>query len=217
LATEYSRSDTPPTFGRRGDIYYVHVDHLHTPREVTRPTDNVLMWAWFSDPFGTNAADENPAGASSFKYNLRFSGQMFDGQAGLHQNFHRDLDPATGRFIEADPVGFAVSVGSCAYAFSSPVAAPNSATHAPNCPNDDECKQLNKNVQDAKKQVGAIGKCLTGMSPAQLEDRYYAWLNLATARSIRDEKCWNGGDDGHQNEQAVAWSKVGERARYLGR
>ncbi len=43
------------------DIFYVHTDHLNTPRAVTRPSDNMLMWTWYSDPFGTDAAIENPA------------------------------------------------------------------------------------------------------------------------------------------------------------
>ncbi|HEY3785521.1 MAG TPA: hypothetical protein VGL55_09595 [Steroidobacteraceae bacterium] len=43
-------------------IYYVHSDQLNTPRQVTRPSDNAQMWSWFSDPFGTDAANENPLG-----------------------------------------------------------------------------------------------------------------------------------------------------------
>jgi YD repeat-containing protein len=27
-------------------IYYVHTDHLGTPRKITRPLDNGLMWRW---------------------------------------------------------------------------------------------------------------------------------------------------------------------------
>jgi RHS repeat-associated protein len=38
-------------------------------------------------------------------YNLRFPGQVFDGQAGLHQNGFRDFDPAVGRYVESDPAG----------------------------------------------------------------------------------------------------------------
>jgi RHS repeat-associated protein len=30
---------------------------------------------------------------------------VFDGQAGLHQNFLRDYDPASGRYVESDPLG----------------------------------------------------------------------------------------------------------------
>ncbi len=67
----------------------------------------MLMWSWFSDPFGTDAANENPAGAGTFKYNLRFAGQIFDGQAGLHDNGHRAYDPAVGGYTQSDPIGLA--------------------------------------------------------------------------------------------------------------
>jgi RHS repeat-associated protein len=85
-------------------VYYVEADHLNTPRQVTRPSDNAQMWTWFSDPFGTTAANSNPAGAGAFTYNLRFPGQIYDSQAGLQQNYFRDYDPAIGRYAESDPV-----------------------------------------------------------------------------------------------------------------
>jgi RHS repeat-associated protein len=91
--------------GASVSIYYLHSDQLNTPRQVTRPSDNVQMWTWFSDPFGTDAANSNPVGAGTFAYNLRFPGQIFDGQAGLHQNMARDYDPAVGRYAESDPIG----------------------------------------------------------------------------------------------------------------
>jgi len=63
------------------------------------------MWTWNSDPFGTDAANPNPAGAGTFAYNLRFPGQLFDGQAGLHYNDTRFLDPATGTYETSDLLG----------------------------------------------------------------------------------------------------------------
>ena len=85
--------------GSTVSIYYIHSDGLNTPRQVTRPSDNTPMWTWNSDPFGTDAANRNPAGAGTFAYNLRFPGQVFDGQAGRHQNYFRDFDPAIGRTL----------------------------------------------------------------------------------------------------------------------
>ena len=35
----------------------------------------------------------------------RFPGQWFQTESGLHQNWMRDYDPVTGRYIEADPLG----------------------------------------------------------------------------------------------------------------
>jgi len=28
------------------EVYYVHTDHLNTPRRVTRPADDVIVWRW---------------------------------------------------------------------------------------------------------------------------------------------------------------------------
>ena len=86
-------------------IFYVHTDQSNTPRQITRPSDNMQMWTWFSDPFGTDAANADPAGAGTFSYYLRFPGQVFDGQIGLHYNDNRYYDPGTGRYITSDPIG----------------------------------------------------------------------------------------------------------------
>jgi RHS repeat-associated protein len=111
-----------PDAGGGIDIFYVHTDQLNTPRAVTRPSDNVPMWSWYSDPFGTDAANENPAGAGTFKYNLRFAGQIFDGQAGLHANGLRDCyDPAMGRYCEPDPIGLAGGINPYVYAQADPI------------------------------------------------------------------------------------------------
>ena len=102
-------------------IYYVHTDQLNTPRAVTRPADNALMWSWFSDPFGTDAANENPSGAGTFAYNLRLPGQVFDGAVGLHSNYFRDFDPATGRYIQSDPIGLRGGINTYAYVAGNPL------------------------------------------------------------------------------------------------
>jgi type VI secretion system secreted protein VgrG len=76
-----------------------------------------------------------------------------------------------------------------------------------NCPAKSECEQLNDDVQRAKQKVGSFSPaaCQAGMTLNQLLDRATAWLQLAVARAIRDQKCWAGGDPGHQQAQADAW------------
>jgi RHS repeat-associated protein len=80
------------------------------------------MWTWFADPFGTTAANPNPQGAGTFPYNIRFAGQVYDGQAGLHQNFMRDYDPAIGKYAESDPLGMKAGVNTYAYVKDNPEA-----------------------------------------------------------------------------------------------
>jgi RHS repeat-associated protein len=102
-------------------VYYVHSDQLNTPRQVTRPSDNMAMWTWNSDPFGTDAANANPSGLGAFTYNLRFPGQIFDGQAGLHLNYFRDYDSATGRYTESDPIGLKGGINTYLYSDADPL------------------------------------------------------------------------------------------------
>ena len=51
---------------------------------------------------------------------LRFPGQWFQAEAGLHQNWMRDYDPTTGRCLRADPLGLVDGASVYGYARQSP-------------------------------------------------------------------------------------------------
>jgi RHS repeat-associated protein len=51
---------------------------------------------------------------------LRFPGQWFQAEAGLHQNWMRDYDPATGRYLQADPLGLVDGASVYGYARGNP-------------------------------------------------------------------------------------------------
>jgi RHS repeat-associated protein len=102
------------------NIYYVHSDHLNAPRKVSQPSSNTLVWRWDTDPFGTTAANQNPAGLGTFVYDWRFPGQMYMAETAVNQNYFRDYDPAVGRFVESDPIGLQGGVNSYTYAFGNP-------------------------------------------------------------------------------------------------
>lgn len=92
------------------NLFYIHTDHLSTPRRISRPSDNVTVWRWDSDPFGTTAADEDPDGdLTSFLFSLRFAGQYLDVETNLHYNYYRDYDPVVGRYLQRDPIGISRS------------------------------------------------------------------------------------------------------------
>jgi len=101
-------------------LYYVHADHLNTPRLVTDTTNNI-RWRWDSDPFGTTLPNENPSSLGVFVYSLRFPGQQYDAVVGLNYNYYRDYDPAIGKYVESDLIGIEDDLNTYAYAHSRPL------------------------------------------------------------------------------------------------
>lgn len=103
-------------------VYYVHADQLGTPRAITRPSDDAIVWKWDNtEPFGNSAANDNPSGLGTFAYNPRFPGQYYDAETGTNYNGARDYDPTIGRYIESDPIGLEAGLNTYAYVDSDPL------------------------------------------------------------------------------------------------
>lgn len=97
-------------------VHYIHTDHLGTPIAMT-DQNGAVTWSAQYKPYG--AAIVHPD--SLAELNLRFPGQYFDKETGLHYNFHRDYDPRTGRYIESDPIGLDGGLNTYAYALANPL------------------------------------------------------------------------------------------------
>jgi RHS repeat-associated protein len=102
-------------------LYYIHVDHLNSPRAVYDDQQQ-LRWKWEqAEPFGVNVPDENPSGLGTFELPLRLPGQYYDRETARHQNKNRDYDPSGGRYIQSDPLGLRAGLNTYAYGLSSPL------------------------------------------------------------------------------------------------
>jgi RHS repeat-associated protein len=103
------------------ESYYLHFDHLATPRRVTDQSQ-AIVWRWDSSPFGLVRPDEDPDGdGKAFSLNLRFAGQYHDEESGLRYNHFRTYDPTAGRFLEPDPIGLEGGMNPFAHALGNPV------------------------------------------------------------------------------------------------
>lgn len=92
-------------------IYHYHLDHLGTPRELTNQQGNVV-WKVKYKTYGNVALKE----VEEVENNLRFQGQYFDEETGLHYNRHRYYDPSVGQFTTQDPIGLLGGVNNYQYA-----------------------------------------------------------------------------------------------------
>ena len=93
-----------------GRLYYIHADHLGTPRAATDERGEVV-WRWRSTPFGLGEPEER-----GLTLNLRFPGHYFDRETGLHYNMARYYDPETGAYLRPEPTGQAFGTNPYQYA-----------------------------------------------------------------------------------------------------
>jgi RHS repeat-associated protein len=105
-----------PRAGGTIAIYYVHSDHLGTPRKITNPTGNAVLWRWDPDTFGTAAPS-----ITTISYNRRFPGQYYQSESGLNYDYFRDYDPTMGRYMESDPIGLRGGINTYAYTRGNPI------------------------------------------------------------------------------------------------
>ncbi|MQT29625.1 RHS repeat domain-containing protein [Pseudomonas helleri] len=97
-------------------IAWYQCDHLGTPMELTDQRGEI---AWSATYQAWGLAKEkrtDSATRENIRNPLRFQGQYFDTETGLHYNRYRYYDPQVGRFISKDPIGFVGGLNVYAYA-----------------------------------------------------------------------------------------------------
>jgi len=107
--------------GTAPELYYAHNDHLGTPVKLTGPTGNVI-WSASYQSFGEATVESDPDEDGTFvTLNIRFPGQYYDHESGLHYNYFRYYDPSTGRYITSDPIGLNGGLNTYAYVLNNPL------------------------------------------------------------------------------------------------
>ena len=70
---------------------------------------------------GTHTMGEGDVTVESVVNNLRFAGQYYDAETGLHYNYQRYYDPALGRYLTPDPIGLAGGINLYSYTDQNPI------------------------------------------------------------------------------------------------
>jgi RHS repeat-associated protein len=109
-------------------LYAIHTDHLGTPRRLTQ-ANGQAAWQWAYSAYGDEAPTlgaqrftnetTNPStgstGIAPVRFNLRYPGQYFDAESGLHYNIFRSYQPGQGRYTQFDPIGLAGGLNGYSY------------------------------------------------------------------------------------------------------
>jgi RHS repeat-associated protein len=93
----------------------IHTDHLGTPHKMT-DANQAVVWSAYYKPFGAATTT-----VSTITNNLRFPGQYYDAETGLHYNYYRDYNSVIGRYIEADPIGLKGGINPFIYVVNTPI------------------------------------------------------------------------------------------------
>ncbi|MFS2164213.1 RHS repeat-associated core domain-containing protein [Variovorax sp. Varisp62] len=105
----------PRAFDRKEMAFY-QCDHLGTPQELTDHEGSVAWSAQYKAWGEAREAISEAGRRAGFRNPIRFQGQYFDEETGLHYNRYRYYDPASGRFASSDPIALEGGMNLHAYA-----------------------------------------------------------------------------------------------------
>ncbi|ADX47572.1 RHS repeat-associated core domain protein [Paracidovorax avenae ATCC 19860] len=101
-------------------IRHVLCDHLGTPIalvDANGPQAGLVTWAATYHAWGAVREEYDPHGIGQ---DIRFQGQQFDAETGLHYNRFRYYDPMLGQYVTQDPIGLKGGLNKSNYSGSSP-------------------------------------------------------------------------------------------------
>lgn len=103
----YAPGGITPLAQKRADkLWYIVADHVGTPRELLDESGE-LAWSNSPKAWGQQRLWKRHAAANDDAVDcpIRFPGQYYDPESGLHYNRHRYYDPDTAQYLSPDPLG----------------------------------------------------------------------------------------------------------------
>ena len=97
--------------------------------------------------------------------NVILPGQYYDVETGLSQNYYRDYDSASGRYVESDPIGLVGGINTYAYVDADPLLSSDPQGLSPNNPwpiirllfpmqwSKDRCDEIKKKIDNLNKDI----------------------------------------------------------------
>ncbi|AWV00321.1 RHS family protein [Burkholderia sp. JP2-270] len=118
--TPLARASVPMARSESGPpsapLAYYHCDQIGTPQEVTDEAGEIAWSARYKAWGEAQEAITEAARKEGITNPLRFAGQYFDAETGLHYNRYRYYDPGSGRFISKDPIELTGGLNAYQYA-----------------------------------------------------------------------------------------------------
>ncbi|WP_074901364.1 RHS repeat domain-containing protein [Microbulbifer thermotolerans] len=100
----------PIALDENGELYHYHLDHLGTPDTLT-DSQGEIAWSVSYTAYGNLAIKH----CNRIEQPIRFQGQYYDEETGLHYNRFRYYDPEVGAFTQQDPIGLLGGVNNYRY------------------------------------------------------------------------------------------------------
>jgi len=154
---------------RKACPYYYQLDHLGTPQELTDYSGEIV-WAAQYTAYG-RLTRLNRDTHQVLDQPLRFQGQYFDAETGLHYNRHRYYNPDVGRYLTPDPKRLAGGLNG--YQYTRNPTGWVDPLGLNECPGRDGCKKPSFGDEDPAGKVGVDEGAVKVPSPKEEGDYLY--------------------------------------------
>ncbi|MGO1298985.1 MAG: RHS repeat-associated core domain-containing protein, partial [Vibrio sp.] len=207
--------------GQDAEVYHYHLDQIGTPLDITTPQGDTV-WSVQYRAYG-NVFKKTVAEIDS---PLRFQGQYFDAETGLHYNRHRYYNPSAGRFITIDPIGLAGGLNNYQYVpnptgWVDPLGL---ADESINCPGADKAEETEKSETQSGEVVNPENNIPQSLDPNAIRFSQSSVNGAGELTKSMQENGWKGdaidvvhmGDGGLttiDNTRVLAASRAGVNVR----